>query len=167
MVSALSNGSVNQYSYGSIERYGSLPNGRAVYRVVDSNGNEAGKLSLPQNQVDTFEASYKTIMEYAPKIKKYVEENSSDEDLRKRRRLGRNIVATCGAIGAVAPIMLVWKSASMTKKILGIIAGVVAGLASGFVISLSATTPPGTKEFAKAHRTISGLDIKPVYDEIA
>ena len=165
MVTALSGGNINQYAYGSVERSGTLPNGRIVYDVTDSEGNKAGKFSIPKEQTDTFEASYKTIMETAPKIKKYVDENSSDEDLRRRRSLGRNIVATCGAIGAAVPILLLWKAGSMAKKILGTVAGVVIGLAAGFGISLSATTPPGSKQFARASRTISNLDIEPVLDE--
>lgn len=165
MVTALSGGNISQYAYGSVQRSGTLPDGRIVYSVTDSDGNSAGKFSLPEYQADVFEASYKQIMETAPKIKQYVDENSSDEDLRRRRSLGRNIVATCGAIGAAVPILLFWKANSMTKKILGTVAGVVAGLAAGFGISLSATIPPGSQQFAKAHRIISGLDIKPILDE--
>lgn len=167
MVTALSGGNIGHYAYGSVQRSGTLPNGRIVFSVTDSEGNDAGKFSLPEEQVDTFEASYKDIMETAPKIKKYVDENSSDEDLRKRRSLGRNIVATCGAIGAAVPVLLFWRANSMTKKILGTVAGVVTGLAAGFGISLSATTPPGSKKFAKATRVISDLDIKPVVDNKA
>ena len=156
---------VNNYSCGYIKRAGSLPGGRVVYRVYDSNGKETQKLSVPNEETDVFESSYNKIIKTAPQIKKYVAENSSDEDLRRRRAFGRNVIATGAAIGAAAPVMLLWHSNSMTKKILGTIGGVIAGLAAGFAASMYIMTPPGTSDFIKAHRKISKLDIQPVLDE--
>ncbi len=150
-----------QNSYGNIQRTGTTPNGRAIYRVIDSTGEEAGKLTLPVGDSDRFEKAYKDIMETAPKIQKYVAENSSEEDIKKRRTLSRIIVGSCGLVGAAVPIALTRK-ASTLKQILATVAGIVAGLSGGFALSLSATTPPGTYKFAKATRTISKLDIRPL-----
>ncbi len=163
MVNAINvNNSMNSYSCGDIRRIGTLPDGRIAYSVFDSKGKEAQRLSVPNDEADIFESSYGKIINSAPKIKKYVAENSSDEDLRRRRTYGRNVIATFAAVGAAAPVMLLWNSASVTKKILGTIGGVVAGLAAGLVASLCAMTPPGTAEFIKAHRELSKLDIRTI-----
>ena len=158
---------VRQNPYGNIERIGALPNGRALYKLTDSDGNSAGKLSVPQEDVDTFESSYKEILKSAPKIQAYVSANSSEEAIKKRRNIARAIVGTSGIIGASVPLFALRKSTSVTKKILGAVAGIVAGLSAGFVASLGVTTPPGSLEFAKASRTLSKLDIQPVLDENA
>ena len=67
MVNELS-GTLRPNSYGNILRAGNLPNGRVLYNVIDSDGNQAGKLSIPVQQVDAFESSYKQILDSAPKI---------------------------------------------------------------------------------------------------
>ena len=53
MVNELS-GTLRPNSYGNILCAGNLPNGRVLYNVIDSDGNLAGRLSLPEEQVDTF-----------------------------------------------------------------------------------------------------------------
>lgn len=166
MVNGLS-ANLKPNSYGNILRAGNLPNGRIMYNVIDSEGNKAGKLSIPKEQVDTFEASYKQILDSAPKIQAYVNANSSMEAVTKRRNMARGIVASSGIIGAGIPLIILRKSASVTKKILGAVAGIVAGLSAGFIASLGVTTPPGSLEFAHATRTLSTLDIQPVLDEKA
>ena len=164
MVNELS-GNLRPNSYGNVLRAGSLPNGRALYNVIDSEGNKAGKLSIPVDEVDTFEASYKEILDTAPKIQAYVNANSSEEAIKKRRNIARGIVGASGVIGAAIPMIILRKSTSMTKKILGAVAGIVVGLSAGFISSLSVTTPPGSLDFARATRTLSKLDIQPVLDE--
>jgi len=154
-------------SYGNITRAGNLSNGRVMYNVIDSDGNRAGNLSVPQNQVDTFETSYKQILESAHKIHAYVKENSSEEAIKKRRNLSRATVAASGIIGAISPLIVLRKSTSITKKILGTVAGIITGLSIGFAASLGITTPPGAVQFAKATRTLAKLDIQPVLDEQA
>lgn len=166
MVNGLS-ANLKPNSYGNILRAGNLPNGRIMYNVIDSEGNKAGKLSIPKEQVDTFETSYKQILDTAPKIQAYVNANSSMEAVTKRRNIARGIVASSGIIGAGIPLIILRKSSSVTKKILGTVAGIVAGLSAGFVASLGVTTPPGSLEFAHATRTLSTLDIQPVLDEKA
>ena len=114
--------------------------------------------------MDQFEAAYKDVMESAPKIQKFVRENSSEEDIKKRRNLSRLIVGTGGVIGAAIPIALS-KKLSRVKTILATVAGIIVGVSAGFVASLAATTPPGTYKFAKATRTFSKLDIQPVIED--
>ena len=104
-------------------------------------------------------------MDTAPKIQAFVKANSSEEALSRRRNLGRGIVAGCGIVGAGIPLFLLRKSTSITKKILGTVAGIVTGLSAGFVASLGVTTPPGSIEFARATRNLSRIDIQPVLDE--
>ena len=76
-------GGFKQNSYGNIQRVGASENGRVLYRVIDSNGQEAGKLTVAGKDTDKFEQSYREIMEAAPKIQKFVTENSSEEDIKK------------------------------------------------------------------------------------
>ena len=156
---------VKQNPYGSIQRAADLPNGRVLYNVIDSEGKKAGKLTVPKEQADSFESSYKEILDVAPKIQHYVSTNSSEEAIKKRRNMARAIVGTSGVIGAAIPLAILRKSTSMTKKILGGVAGIVTGLAAGFVASLGVTTPPGSLDFARATRNLSKLDIQPVLDE--
>ena len=163
MVNSLS-GNLKPSSYGNVIRSGNLLNGRVIYDIIDSDGNKAGKLSLPPDEVDTFEASYKKILDTAPKIQAYVKANSSQASIDKRKKIVRNIVASSGLVGLAVPLIVLRKSTSVTKKILGAVAGIVAGLSAGFVASLGVTTPPGSLEFAKAKRELSKLDIKPVID---
>ena len=153
-----------QNSYGNIQRMGSTENGRAIYRVIDSDGKEAGRLSVAGTDTDKFESAYRDIMDAAPKIQKYVTANSSEADIKKRRNISSAIVGAGGFIGAAIPIALTRK-ASTLKQILATVTGVVAGLSAGFATSLAVTTPPGTYKFAKASRTFAKLDIQPISEE--
>ena len=109
-------GNLKPNSYGNILRAGVLPNGRIMYNVIDSNGNKAGRLSIPENQVDTFEASYTEILDTAPKIQAYVNANSSDASIKKRRNYARAIVATSGLIGAGIPLFILRKSTMNNQR---------------------------------------------------
>lgn len=152
-----------QNPYGNVRRIGATPNGRAVYQVIDSDGREAGKLSIPAADTDKFEKAYIDIMETAPQIQKYVLENSSEKDIKRRRNISRAIVAGGGIIGAAVPMALTRK-ASTLKQILATVFGIVAGLSGGYLAAISATTPPGTFKFAKASRTFSKIDIQPMIE---
>ena len=66
-----------QNSYGNIQRTGTTENGRAIYRVIDSDGKEAGRLSVAGTDTDKFESAYRDIMDAAPKIQKYVTEHTA------------------------------------------------------------------------------------------
>jgi len=150
-----------QNSYGNIQRIGTTQDSRMIYRVIDSNGKESGKLSVPACDADKFESAYKDVMESAPKIQQFVIENSSEKDIKKRRTLSRVIVGAGGLIGAIIPVACI-KKLSTTKRVLSTVAGIIAGISAGFAASLAVTTPPGTYKFAKATRTFSKLDIQPV-----
>ena len=158
---------IKQNPFGTVERIGELPNGRTLYKLTDSEGKSAGKLTVPMEQVDVFESSYKEILDTAPKIQDYVLNHSSEEAIKKRRNYARAIVGASGVAGLLLPLVALSRSTSVTKKILSAVAGIVAGLSAGFVASLGVTTPPGSFEFAKASRTLSKLDIQQVFDEQA
>lgn len=155
--------SVNQNPYGNIQRIGMTQNGRTVYRVIDSNGQEAGKLTIPQTETDKFEKAYIDIVKTAPKIQDYVVNHSSEADIKKRRTISRVIVATGGVLGAAVPLILT-RNSSTLKKILYTVTGIVAGISAGFAGSLAATMPPGTMKFAKATKTLSKIDVQPVVE---
>ena len=150
----------NMNPYGNIQRAG-VGNGRVIYRVIDSEGKEAGKMTVAQQDADTFEKSYIDIMSTAPKIQKYVSEHSSPEELQRRRLMSRICIASGTILGVALPLLLMRKS-SITKKILTSIGGIVLGLTAGFGASLSISTPPGTFKFARASRKLSKIDIKPL-----
>ncbi|MBR6126840.1 hypothetical protein IKQ21_04060 [bacterium] len=159
MVSAIGNN-----SYGNIQRIGVSSDNRVVYRVIDSEGKDAGKMSVAQEDVDKFEKSYIDIMSTAPKIKEYVAKNSSPEDLQRRRLMSGLCVGTGGLLGAVIPSFFT-KGKGVTKKVVSSVAGLVIGLAAGFATSLSVSTPPGAFKFARAARNLSKVDLKPFSDD--
>ena len=161
MVQSVNNQSVNQF--GAINRVGNTPDGRVVYSVTDGNGREAGKMSVAAKDCDMFEKSYRDVIDSAPKIQKYVQTHSSPEDVKRRKRISIWITGICAAIGAGVPIHLTRK-ASTIKQVLATVAGLVVGVTSGFALSFSATTPPGTMKFSKATKNMSKIDIQPYYD---
>lgn len=156
-------GTQNGSGFGNIQRVGAMPNGRTVYRVIDSNGEEAGKLSIPTRDTAQFEKSYVDLMDAAPKLQKYVAEHSSEKDIKNRKILSRVIVGACGIMGAAIPVYLTRKSSTL-KQVLCTVTGIVAGLSAGFAASMYATTPPGAFKFAKATRNIGKMDIQPVVE---
>ena len=161
MVSGISETS---HPFGSIYRTSVIKNGRTVYKVVDSKGNNAGKFSIPVEDCDTFEKAYNDMMTTAPKIQQYVRDNSSPLDIKQRKNIFKLTVGSGGFLGAVIPIYLLRNSPSPTKQILGAVAGIVGGLSLGFGTAMYVNTPPGAFKFEKATHTISNLDIQSVPD---
>ena len=159
MVSAIGNN-----SYGNIQRIGMSGDNRVVYRVIDSEGNDAGKMSVAREDADKFEKSYIEIMSTAPKIKEYVAKNSSPEALQRRRLLSGLCVGSGGLLGAVIPTFFL-KGSGITKKVVSTVTGLIVGLAAGFAASLGFSTPPGAFKFAKAARTLSKIDLKPFAED--
>ena len=157
-------GNTNQNSYGDIRRSGHIAGGRTVYTVIDSNGRDAGKLSVPQNQTDTFEKAYKDIIQTAPKIQQYAREHSSEQDRQNRLTNLRVILAAGGVIGAAVPLAILRNSTSVTKQVLSSVAGIVVGISSAFGVSMFANSPPGTVKFACATHKLSKIDIQPYYE---
>jgi len=164
MVNGVTGVNLQPNPYGNIRRAGMLKNGRVLYNVVDSNGKDAGKLTVPQKQADTFEKAYNDILVTAPKIQKYVEENSSEDDLRRRRIKTQSIVTLGGTLGAFIPLVLTWNK-SVMKKIFSVGLGIFAGLGTGFAAAFISSMPPGTYKFEKASQTLNSLDIQPVIEE--
>ena len=150
-------------SYGGIRRVSMDAGNRMVYSVIDSQGREAGKISVASKDIDTFERSYADIMEATPKIQKFMEENSTPEAFNKRKNLSRLSLAACGISGAVIPIVLT-KNCSMTKKVISTVLGIAAGLAAGVASYLSISTPPGTFKFMNASKKLSNIDIQKVQE---
>lgn len=163
MVNGVNGVDLQHNPYGSIRRGSMLNNGRVLYQVIDSNGNEAGKLTVPKIQADKFERAYNDILYTAPMIQKYVAENSSDNDVKKRRVKTQSIVTIGGALGAFIPLLLTWNK-SVMKKIAATGLGIFTGLAAGFGTAFVASMPPGTYRFEKASQTLADLDIQPVIE---
>ncbi len=161
----VSNVNYSSNSYGNIQKIGQMQNGRTVYRIIDSQGVEAGKITLPSEDSDKFETAYKDIMETAPKIQEFSINNSSEKDIKRRRNISRAITTVGGIAGVALPLYLTRKSTSTIKKIISTVAGIITGLSAGFLTSLAVTTPPGTFKFIKATRTLSKLDVKAIPTE--
>lgn len=148
-------------TYGVVQRVGKLNNGRVVYQILDSGGEPAGRVSLPQNQVDTFERTYSQIIESANEINEYVSTHSSAEDYNNRKRLSAISILGCGVVGGAIPIF--WtKNSSALKQIFATAVGVLAGLITGLAIALEINTPKGSYKFSKAKHRLLDLDIRVV-----
>lgn len=165
MVQGISNQAQSPNGYGSINRVGRTNDGRVVYQVVDAEGKEAAKMSVAQRDSDTFEKSYKTIMDSAPKMQKYAE-TTSPEEMKKKQSQAKWIIAGCGLLGGIFPLL---KSKGNgfwgAMKQLGLtLLGTGAGLVGGIYIAGKMVTPPGVAEFTKATQTISKLDIQPIQE---
>lgn len=151
--------------YGSINRVGMTNNGRVVYQVVDGQGKVAGKMSVAQKDCDTFEKSYRDIMESAPKLERYAR-TTTPEKMQKKQSLMKWIIGGCGLIGGIIPLVLAkgngfWgfmKQAGLT------LLGTGAGLVLGFGIVAKTMTPPGSTQFMKATQNLSKLDIQPMQE---
>ena len=153
----------NLNAYGNIQRIGVGNDNRVVYKIIDSHGQEAGKMTVAKQDADTFEKSYIDLMSTVPKIQDYVSKHSSPEEISRRKMMSRIVVAACALTGAVLP-PIVMKKSSTTKKILTSIGGIVLGLSAGFAGSLAITTPPGTLKFARATKNLSKIDIQPLQE---
>lgn len=149
-------------SYGSINKIGATENGRVIYQVIDGNGKEAGKMSIPQKDCDVFEKSYHDIMETAPKIQKFAEKHSTEESRKKLQKTSNLIIMLASALGIGIGIAKTAKLEQTWKQML-ITAGTgLLGFAAGMGISFMTTTPSGMTKFNKATQTLSKLDIQKV-----
>ena len=150
--------------FGNVQRIGMYNNGRVLYNVVDSDGQSAGKLTVPYHEADRFEAAYKDILESAPRIQQYVTTHSGEDNFGKRKALSQALITTGGVIGCAIPALLT-KSKSTIKNIFKLGTGVITGMLTGFSAAYLATLPPGTLRFTHASRTIAKLDIQPVKEK--
>jgi hypothetical protein len=151
----------NNSPYGRVYKIGYMKNGRVVYQVVDGNGKNAGKMSIPLKDCDVFEKSYQDILSTAPKLQEY-SQKMTPEKMKKQKRMSRLIIGACTVVGALIPMIKVkgktWKQIAWTTV------GTLAGLGAGFGISLKTTTPSGALKFARATNKISKMDIQPVVE---
>ena len=160
MVQNVSNQAQN--SYGSLNKIGMTSNGRVLYQVVDASGQNSAKLSVAPQQADTFEKSYNTIMQNAPRMQKYVE-TMGPEKLEKKQKMAKWMVFGGAVLGGIYPLLKIkcngfWgfvKSVGLT------LLGAGAGGALGVYGASKIVTPPGAKELTKATQVISKLDIQP------
>lgn len=150
-------------AYGAINRVGTTENGRAIYQVIDGDGKEAGKMSIPQKDCDVFEKSYRDIIETAPKLQKFAEKHSTEESRKNLKKTSNWITGLCTAAGAGIAI---FKTTNLKtwKQVLITLGGTIAGLAAGMGISFAVTSPPGIMKFNKATQNISKLDIQPIQE---
>lgn len=149
--------------YGSINRIGTTNNGRVVYQVINNKGEVAGKMSVAQKDCDTFEKSYRDLMEATPKIEQYAR-TTTPEKMQKKQQQMKWIIGGCGLLGGIVPLILYkpqgeWKS---VKQVGLTLLGTGAGLVLGFSAAAKTMTPPGSVKFVKATNNISKLDIQPV-----
>lgn len=151
-----------QQGYGAINRIGMTQEGRVVYQVVGSDGKEAGRMTVPQNQAGAFEQSYRTMIKNAPKMQEYAM-NATPEKVEKMQKKAKWITFAGSMVGAAIP-MLTLKGPKLGKwyiQVPATIIGLVAGMVGGTAIAGKVATPPGTMDFMKATQTISKLDIQP------
>ena len=147
--------------FGQIQRAGMMPNGRAVYRVVDGQGQEAGRISIPQQNIGQFEQAYRDIMETAPKLQKYQIEMSNPDNVKKKKITMMSISAFLTLVGGSLGYYFT-KNKTTWKKALGTTGGIVAGIAAGIGTSITMAMPSGIKKFQKATETMSKIDVQPL-----
>ena len=160
------NVTMQQQSYGAINRMGITQDGRVVYQVVAADGKEAGKMSVPQNQADVFEKSYRTMIKNAPKMQEYAM-NTTPEQAEKMQKKAKRISWAGALIGGLTPMTLLRKKwGSPWVQVPLTIVGLLGGLIAGTAIAGRVATPPGSMDFMKATQTISKLDIQPYGNQL-
>ena len=154
-------------SMGAINRVGTTQSGRVVYELVDGTGKVGGKISVGAQHADTFERSYKTITEVAPKIQKYQEEMTPRkmEKMKSRSKWAKWGLTLAGfGIPAifVKPKNEKWAT---TIQVCATLAGTIAGFIGGQIVGAKVMTPPGGMELAKAMQNLQKLDVQPYMGE--
>jgi hypothetical protein len=154
-------------SMGSINRVGVTQNGRVVYELIDGTGKIGGKITVGSQHADTFERSYKTITEVAPKIQKFQEQMTPRkmEKMKSRSKWAKwGLTLTGFGVPAifVKPKNDKWAT---TIQVATTLVGTVAGFIGGQILGAKIMTPPGGMEFAKATQNLQKLDIQPYMGE--
>ena len=159
MVSSVGSNSQNQY--GSINKVGSSKDGRIIYQVVGTDGKVKGGLSVAPTDCDKFEHSYKSLMNAAPKVEKYMQTHT-EADLKKQQKKGRRITGISAFTGGIIPAVFIRKPDNFWVQLLCTIAGAATGFFAGLKIAKRITVPPGAEEMSIASRELSKLDIKQI-----
>lgn len=150
-------------NYGAVSKIGTTENGRIIYQLTDPTGQVAGKISVAQKDCDTFEKSYKTIMETAPKLQEYAQ-NTPPEKMEKMQKRSKWIIAAPALIlGFIAALKTKGNGLKGALKQIGMtMLATGAGLGIGIGVATKTCTPPGSVEFTKATRNLSKIDMQPI-----
>ena len=152
-------------SMGSFQKVGTLPNGRQVYQLLEPDGNVAGKITVAPQQADTFERSFKTVIDNAPKIQEY-QDKLTPRAIEKKKNTAKYIKWGATLTGFLVPALFVKpkcnkKWVATLIQVLATFGGTIAGFIGGQLGATKVVMPPGGMEVAKATQTISKLDIQP------
>ena len=154
-------------SIGTINKLGTTQNGRVVYELVDGSGMVGGKITVGAQHADSFESSYKTITEVAPKLKKY-QDSLTPRKMEKLKTYSKwakwGLTLTGFAVPAIFVLPKNEKWAT-TIQACATLAGTIVGFISGQIASAKIMMPPGGMELAKATQTLQKLDIQPYIGE--
>ena len=152
----------NQQPFGLVNKIGTSADGRIVYQVVDTNGQEAAKMSVAPQDCDKFEKSYTDIMEAAPKLQKFVIEHNSPQEMAKRQKMAKRFVGIGALAGFLLPIPFTakFKNHALLKQMAVSTLGLVAGLFTGSKLATAFVAPPGSAKLEKASKTLSKLDVQ-------
>ena len=152
-------------SMGSFQKVGTLPNGRQVYQLLEPDGNVAGKITVAAQQADTFERSFQTVIDNAPKIQEY-QNKLNPRDIEKKKNTAKFLKWGATLTGFLIPAIFVRpkvnkKWVETLIQVSATLGGTLAGFIAGQFGAAKVITPPGGIEVAKATQTISKLDIQP------
>ena len=157
MVQSVNN---QQNALGSVTREGLTAEGRAIYKLTDTEGKLAGKLSIPQEQCDVFEKSYNDIVATAPKMQEFAQK-MTPEKMQKRKKTANWILGLSTLTGFLIPAIAVRGKYQGLKTTLG----TLIGLTVGSIASFKLKTPPGAMKFSKATQNLTKIDVQPYQDK--
>lgn len=156
-------------SMGFINKVGTTHNGRVVYELIDGSGKVGGKITVNPQHADSFEHSYKTITDVAPKLQKFQAEMTplKMEKMKTRSKWAKWGLAITGfAIPAIFVKPKLKKEAWNTViQVATTLVGTVAGFIGGQVAGAKIMMPPGGMDLARATQTLQKLDIQPYIGE--
>ena len=157
--------------YGSINAVGMTQNGRVIYQVINSEGQEAGKITIKREDCPKFENSYRTLLRTAPLMQEYAR-TATPEKVEKMQKKAKWLTIGGTLLGGGIPLFLLKgpKNAKPWIKALVQIAATLAGTIAGFIGGTAAAskfaTPKGSMEFMKATQEMQKIDIQPYGQQV-
>ena len=148
-------------NYGTVSKIADTQDGRSIYQIISPDGNEAAKVSIPQQDCDTFEKAYSDIIASAPAIQKYAETHSSQEQIDKIKKRAKWTIGISTALGFLIPAAATYKLNKWLQIALTL-GGTLAGFVSGSFVAKKMATPPGMETFNKATQSLSKIDVQQV-----
>ena len=148
---------------GTVNRVGTTDDGRGIYQMTEVTGEPLGRFSVAQKDCDTFERSFRQIIENAPKVKNYLE-NTTPEELEKKQKKAKWIVGLSSFAGGIIPALTL-RGNGVLKTLLQIgttALGCLAGFVAGSFVANKVTIPPGMAELNEAHQNLRKLDVQPM-----